>query len=94
MSTFDVRTDTLIEAANQLQKAIEAFDSAAGQAGAAGDALCADWEGDAKVKFQTEQERVKAWYKQMSAAAQTGVGILKEIAQSYQDADSAAAGSI
>jgi len=94
MSTFDVRTDSLTQAADQLQRAIEAFDSAAGQAAAAGDTLCADWEGDAKDKFQNEQLQVKEWYKQMSTAAQTGVRILKEIAQSYQDADAAAAGAI
>jgi len=94
MSTFDVKTDTLLAAAETLQKAIETFDGAAGQAAAAGDAVCADWEGDAKVKFQAEQDRVKQWYKQMSAAAQTGVTILKEIAQKYQEADEAAAGSI
>ena len=45
MSTFDVRTDTLLAAADQLEKAIESFDSAAAQAYAAGNNLCGNWEG-------------------------------------------------
>lgn len=94
MSTFDVKTDTLLAAADQLEKAIDSFDSAAAQAYAAGNNLCGNWEGDSKVKFQTEQDQVNQWYRQMSAAAQTGVAILRQIAQTYQEADETAAGAI
>ena len=94
MATFDVRTNTLETAASSLENAIQAFEGAAREASAAGDALTSNWDGDAKNKFQEEQTKVKAWYADIANAARSGVQILKNIARMYQEADADAASRI
>lgn len=84
----------LTAAANKLDQSVANYEQASKNMKAAADNLGSTWEGDSRVAFVTQQERVQAWYADMIRIVRTYSEALKKARDEYENADKTSASEI
>jgi uncharacterized protein YukE len=87
MITWAVEAAKLAAAEAEILQAVAAYKEAVDRAKSAADALAADWEGDAREVFVTEQESAYRWHISISDIVSTFAATLKDTASKYQEAE-------
>jgi WXG100 family type VII secretion target len=83
-----VRNSLLRSAARELQTQLNVFSEATSQSEKAARTLCTQWEGDAEVAFEAEQENAVREYRNMEKTVRNLIDALKTAADKYEAADS------
>lgn len=84
-----VQAAKLIAAENEIMQAVQAYREAVKQAKMAGDALAADWAGDAREVFVQEQEKAYNWHISISDIVSVFASTMQETAKKYEEAEKA-----
>lgn len=71
----------------EILKAVQAYREATDKAKAAGDALAANWEGEAQKVFVAEQENAYRWHISIADIVSSFASTLKDTASKYQEAE-------
>lgn len=87
MVAWAVEAAKLGAAEAEILQAVAAYREAVRQAKSAGDALAADWAGDAREMFVAEQENAYRWHISISDIVSTFAETLKDTASKYQNAE-------
>ena len=82
-----VEAAKLAVAEAEILRAIAAYRAAVNKAKSAGDALAANWDGDAQKVFVSEQEKAYRWHISISDIVRAFADTLKETAKRYADAE-------
>lgn len=87
MDGWIVEAAKLTAAEVEIIQAVAAYKEAANKAKAAGDALAAKWEGDAREAFVAEQENAYRWHISISDIVSAFAETLKSVASRYEEAE-------
>ena len=89
MIAWAVEAAKLAAAEAEILQAIAEYKAAVEKAKAAGEALAADWAGDAREVFVAEQEKAYGWHISISDIVWTFAQTLKATAEKYVNAEQA-----
>ena len=86
MKLHVVRSE-VVEAAQDLSRALANFTEASNAARQAAEQLSAKWEGDRQKDFVREEENSQRYFKQMAKNVSNFINALKKAEDSYGDVD-------
>ncbi|MCD7844861.1 MAG: WXG100 family type VII secretion target [Oscillospiraceae bacterium] len=87
MIEWAVEAAKLVVAEAEILQAVQAYKDAVSKAKSAGDALAADWEGDAQVVFVEEQAKAYQWHMSISDIVTAFAETLKGTASKYENVE-------
>ena len=79
-----VDSKEIIQALNDMNKAMEAYEEAVEQCKTTADDLASKWEGEAKEAFVVHQENAYSWYKQMIQTVVSMISTVRKAMDEYE----------
>ena len=75
----------LLEAANNMNTALETYHGAIDSVNSAANELASKWEGDGQVAFVADQNSAYTWYNSLYQVVQEMIAEAKKTAERYRD---------
>lgn len=89
-----VQAAELIQAANDMNQAMETYNEAVEAAKSAAADLASKWEGATKDAFVQHQENAYSWYKQIFQVVTDMIKVIRQVIDLYNDMEDAVKGIV
>ena len=77
----------LIQAANEINQAVETYNEAVDAAKNAAEDLASKWEGDARDAFVASQENAYSWHQRIIAVVRQMIDVIRRISEDYAETE-------
>ena len=84
-----VQAAELIQAANDMNQAMEVYETSVDEAKSAAADLASKWEGAAKDAFVAHQENAYSWHRQIIAVVINMISVIRQVIDLYKETEEA-----